>query len=451
MKRFKTLLSLLGFCAAVALSYFIISDVEKVMHHTAPTPLALVYESSPPQPLPTIQPMMPMARPQEALLFYAEEIEEYIPETEYYPLPMWLYYGLNEYKSPSGDLVLLSNEDLALWLQQGPEDLPFGDAWLVPSLRPRAIAKDDILNAAYTIVRLWSMAEELEDLVSLAETDTRAFAAIFNSYIAELAGETTVPYLHFIYKSGDFEVLTTYGSFVFVDDNYQWAWPRVNNFIYYMDSAIGFVRSHFDIQNADYIRVTLYPFGVINIPDSIAEMAEMFDWDAPEVNFVADDKIVLASTSRFGTWAFSHEVTHILLFREFPYYRPPTWMLEGMAVLGEMLFRYAFEGTRTYRFTVPTVANINTMARNGNGHRLPLHYYEYMFGRDRWTYDDAGSFVLYLYNNFGIEALLEMYKSDYYSQFEMALEIFGTQLEELMYSWRDSLWPNGEPEGWWRS
>jgi len=124
-------------------------------------------------------------------------------------------------------------------------------------------------------------------------------------------------------------------------------------------------------------------------------------------------------------------------------------MSEGMAVLGELLFRDAFEGAKPYRFTVPRLSNIDAMSRNGGGHSLPFFYGEATFGRENWTYDDAGSFVLYLYNNFGIEALLKMYKSDNCSQFEMALEIFGQELDELIYRWRRSLWSGNEPVGWW--
>ena len=80
---------------------------------------------------------------------------------------------------------------------------------------------------------------------------------------------------------------------------------------------------------------------------------------------------------------------------------------------------------------------------------MPLLEDEYMFGRDEWTYDEAGSFVFYLYNRFGMEPLLYFYRSDSDNQFEIAYELFGEDLNDLMQSWRRLLWPSGEPEGWW--
>jgi len=369
-------------------------------------------------------------------------------QSGHYQLPMWLCMGIESYLT-AGGAAPLSNEDLVGWLSQGTAGLPFGDAWLVDSFKPRGMTREEIADAAYTIVRRWSIAGGLGDMVRLAQSDTRAFATVFNAYIAELTACETVSPLHVLYKFGDFKVVTAYSGYVFVDDGYAWGWPRVLIFIEYMDAAIKYVSYRFAIDYVNNIQVTLYPFGVTDIPDAIAEMAYMFGWDAPEVNFVSSDAITLAGTARFGTWAMSHEVAHILLFRMFPDYDPTTWMSEGMAVLGELLFRGAFTGVRPYRFNVPTMSNIDMMSRGGGGHVLPFFDDEYAFGRNSWTYEDAGSFVLYLYNNFGIEALLEMYRSDNYSQFDMAVEIFGKELEELMYSWRSFLWPGGEPAGWW--
>jgi len=31
----------------------------------------------------------------------------------------------------------------------------------------------------------------------------------------------------------------------------------------------------------------------------------------------------------------------------------------------------------------------------------------------------------------------------------MAQQLFDMELEELIYSWRGFLWPDGEPAGWW--
>jgi len=383
------------------------------------------------------------------ILCHSAVIYMYFLQSNSYPLPKWLCIGLKNYLIAGSGAVPFSNEDLAVWLNQSEGSPSFGDAWLIPSLGPRAVTYDEISNAAYTLVKRWFQAGELYEFVRLAQTDTRAFAAYFNAYIAELAGSETVSDVHFLYRFGDFKAVTGHGSYIFVCDGYTWALSRVLLFIEYMDAAIEFVSYRFTIGNTENIRVNLYPFGVINVPYAIAEMAEMFGWEAPEVNFVSNDEITLAGTARFGTWAMSHEVTHMLLFRAFPEYHPPTWIVEGMAVLGELLFRDVFTGVRPYRFNVPTLANIDMLARNGNGHILPFFCDEINFGRNSWTYDDAGSFVLYLYNNFGIEALLKMYRSDNYSQFDKAVEIFERELDELIYSWRGFLWPNSEPADWW--
>lgn len=365
-----------------------------------------------------------------------------------YPIPMWLSMGLENYMM-GGEIAPLSNECLAAWLAHDAEGIPVGDAWLLPAIGPGGAYEGDFLNAAYTIVRRWSHTGELYDRVRLAQADNRVFLADFNAYVTEFTGNPALSDVHVLYRFGDFEVVTEHGSYIFVNGGYIWTWPRVLSFIEYMDAAINYVSTRFDISHTDNIRVTLYPFGVSNIPSVIKEMAEMFGWNALEVNFVANDKITLAGTARFGTWAMSHEVTHLLLFREFANYHPATWMVEGMAVLGELLFRESFEGTKTYRFNAPLLSNIDDKSRNGTGHTLPFLYGEETFGRETWTYDDAGSFVLYLYNNYGIDALMAMYRSDNNSQFDMALEIFGKELEELIYSWREFLWPNGEPAGWW--
>ncbi|MCL2404233.1 MAG: hypothetical protein FWC92_01670 [Defluviitaleaceae bacterium] len=365
-----------------------------------------------------------------------------------YPIPVWLSVGLENYLM-GGDVPPLSNECLAIWLQQGTGGPPHGDAWFMSSLRQSDITHDEILAAAYTIVRRWSQAGELYDFVRLAQTDTRAFGVAFSEYISQLTGQDAAMGMHVLYKFGNFAVVTPYGSYTFIGDGYVWTWARVLSFTAYMDAAIDYVSYRFFVNNSDGISVTLYPFGASTIPYAIAEMAYTFGWDIADINFVADDKITLAGTARFGTWAMSHEVAHILLFREFIGYHPASWMVEGMAVLGELLFRDSFEGVKPYRFNAPLLSNIDAKARHGNGHVLPFFCDEETFGRASWTYDDAGSFVLYLYNNYGIEALLEMYRSDNYSQFDMAIEIFGKELSDLIYNWRMFLWPNGEPTGWW--
>ena len=366
-----------------------------------------------------------------------------------HPLPMWLCMGLENYIMGGGNASPLSNEDLAMWLGQGAGVASFGDAWLVPLMGPRDITQDDMRNAAYTLVRQWSQAGELYDIVRLAQGDMRAFAAYFGAYTERLVGSDAGSDLYFLYRFGSFEVITALGNYVFVNDSHVWTWATVSSYVGYMDAAIEFVRYRFLISNTDSVRVTLYPFDVANIPDAIAEMAYMFEWDALDVNFVSGDEVTLVNVSRFGPWAISHEVAHILLFREFGWHRPSAWLCEGMAMLGEMLFRDDFEGARPYRFTVPLLTNIDAMSRGGRGHILPFLGDDTTFGRDSWTYDDAGSFVLYLYNGYGIEALLEMFRSDSYSQLDMAVEIFGRELDELMYNWREFLWPNGEPAGWW--
>ena len=459
MRLFKTCLGLMGFIGVIAISFYIISDIEKTPDLWNPA-AATTMESEiaagaeaespmPPAPEPAVMPPPAPRPPIEAVFTVSTEMGEIaymLFGQDSYNLPVWFGIGLEAYLL-GGGIAPLSNEDLALLLgKAGP---PFGDAWLVPSLRPRGVTPDCVQSAAYTIVRRWSLGESLQDFVTLAQEDAREFTGSFNAYIAELTGNAALPDVHFLARPGDFKVLTCQGIYVFVKDNYDWAWPRVLDFVLYMDAAILFVRDYFSIENTDCIRVTLYPFGVVNVPSAIAELAEAFGWDAPDINFVANDEIVLAGTARFGTWAISHEVAHILLFREFPDYRPPTWLVEGMAVLGEMLFRYAFDGTVPYRFNVPRKSNINNLARRGDGHIIPLASYEATFGRSSWTYDDVGSFMLYLYNIFGIEALLTMYQTDNDGQFDTALEIFGKELEVLMESWRVSLWPGGEPEGWW--
>ena len=451
MGHVKRLFGIMGFIGMIVVSFYIISDIEKTpdwSHREAVTAEreGPVYTS--PGPAVTFHPA-----PRPAMEEAAPAVEEmceigYAIYSGGYTMPGWLVMGLEAYIGGAG-VTPLSNEDLALWLSQAEDGPPFGDGWLVGSLRPRGVTEECILDAAYTIVRRWSQGERLQTFVTLAKTDPAEFTGYFDAYVALMTGQPGQPGLHFRYLGSDFMVATCQGKYIFVYDNYAWAWPRVLDFVLYMDAATQFIREYFAIGNTCYILVTIYPFGVMEVPAAIREMADSFGWDAPDINFVANDQIVLASTARFGTWAMSHEAAHILLFREFPDYRPPTWLIEGMAVLGELLFREAFDGRAPYRFTVPRISNIDSLARRGNGHILPIAYGEDSFGRSSWTYDDVGSFMLYLYNKFGIEALLDMYRTDNDSQHDRAVEIFGKELEALMYSWRSSLWPVNEPEGWW--
>jgi len=353
---------------------------------------------------------------------------------------------LNEIQQ-ANEPAFLTRDQLALMLNATEGTAPFGDAWLIPEMKP-SDSLFGLNDISYSLVRGWSDAQLLAEFVQLAQTDIHSFRLRFGEYVNALTNSNQHQWL-ILYQGSNLKVLTNQGSYIFVCDGHRWTWPRVDSFVQYMDSATEFIRKYFHITNTDSIRVNLYPFGVINIPASIAEIADAFGWDASDVNFVAYDEITLAGTSSHGTWAMSHEVAHLLLFREFPHYHPHTWLVEGMAVLGELLFRDSFEGYMNYRFTVPTLANINTLARNATGHSLPLYYGEYTFGNYRWTYDQVGSFMLYLYNRFGIEALLELYQSDNYSQFEIAYDLFSISLADLINSWRGFLWPEGEPEGWW--
>jgi len=362
----------------------------------------------------------------------------------YYMLPQWLSIGLELYfigggANFLGDIILSEN------LQA--HDLPFGDAWFIPLLSDTSHTQTH--DISYTLVRRWFETGVLYDLVRLAQENPVAFALSTNEYLASFAKDSPFYPMQFLYLLGNFKVLTDQGGYIFVDDNYEWTWAGISDFILYMDAAIEFIRDYFHINDSNRIEVTLYPFGVIDIPDSIAHLADVFGWEAPDVNFATYHEIILASTSRFGTWAIAHEAVHLFLFREFYRYNPPTWMVEGMAVLGELLFREAFDGTLTYSFKVPTISNIHTLSRGRAGHSLPFRYGEADFGREIWTYDDAGSFMLYLYNHFGIDLLLELYQTDNYSQFDLAYILFGVELTELMDSWRRYLWPAGEPEGWW--
>jgi len=327
---------------------------------------------------------------------------------------------------------------------------PFGDAWYISSMRPNGVSAYSMCDISYTIITRWSQAGTLSDKVALAQDDTHAFGISAYTYILGLIGRQAYLPLQILYQEGDILVITQQGEYIFVCNNHDWTWERVSSFIRYMDASLAFVRDHFLIQSDERVSITLYPYSVIDIPCSIADMADVFGWDAEDVNFATAEEIILASTLRFGTWATAHEAVHLFLFREFPWYQTPTWIVEGIAVLGELLFRESFDGARTYRFRVPMVNTIDDLSRNRSGHYLPLHYNEENFGRSNlWTYDDVGSLFLYLYNRFDIEPLLDFYRTDNNTQFEQALELFGYSLEELIYSWRTFLWPNGEPEGWW--
>jgi len=540
MRRFKTFYSLIGFCAVVALSFLIISDVEKSPVFFDISQETLIYEGytthayvpvPPVAPIPPVnEPVAPLPEPTPrvtvreadvhmltrgyaysvfvryaenyAVFHVADEIEMhqayetiynlidmfdilwgyfpvsmtfayfieaepgniferqiyynldfdsgvitllYFSQIYPYMLPRWLSVGLEHYLIGDGVNFL---DDANLYESLQSHYSPFGDAWFIPSLVPDN-PHTHTHDIAYTIVRRWSDAGVLNDFVRLAQENPVAFARNTNEYLTNLTDGIPLYPMQFLCLFGNFKVLTNQGGYIFVDDNYEWTWARVSDFIMYMDAAIEFIRDYFYISDSSRIKVTLYPFGVINVPDSIAHLADVFGWDAPDVNFATYHEIILASTSRFGTWAIAHEAVHLFLFREFRRYNPPTWLVEGMAVLGELLFREAFDGTLTYNFRVPTVSNINALSKGGAGHSLPFRYGESDFGRDAWTYDDAGSFMLYLYNRFGIDLLLELYRADNYSQFELAYILFGVELTDLMDSWRRYLWPSQEPEGWW--
>jgi len=369
-----------------------------------------------------------------------------------YALPAWLASGIEDYVNNSGTQI----DDLAAWLTTNacPTRPLFGDAFFIPSfnLYPN---HDTVRAVAYTIVRQLSDAGELWDWVDLAQSDRYEFTTQSNAFFEELSGVSHENAKDFFYHFGTFEIWTEHGQYFYVWHGYDWPWEQVQRYNEYMDFSIQFVREWLDWHEPERVKVELNPFNGQN-SEYIMTFLLAERWDEALVDYgnFGGANLAIVTHARDGLWALTHEVIHAI--HSLKNAAAPTWVIEGLAMAGEAVFRQRYyEFVRSldvYDFdmvTTPEWLRLYTLVAASH----PFFFVrgtEQTFGKYEWGYEDSGSFVLFLYENFDHEQFLYyVANTGIWNQVDVFYRTFGTTIEEALYEWRNYLWPCGEPDGWW--
>jgi len=381
----------------------------------------------------------------------------YFLQPNRYTLPAWLSSGIEDYLLESNDAEAMEKDDLILWLQSNvsTEKPLFGDAYFAGSFN---FYHDSgaIRDIAYTVVRILSDDGVLWDWVRLAQTDRDAFSKQANAFFESLIGNTHEVKNNFFYHFGSIEIWTPYGMYNYIEHGYAWPWEQVNAFNRYMDASILFVRNWLEFDEPGRVTVELNPFCSQN-----SEFIRIFQSDADRFgedwelygNFGMPGIAILTNAS-YGLYILTHEVVHAIHLQIAEV--TPVWITEGLAMAGESLFRERYfdfiDYLQVYDFYYAITLDclhFYTLLAEGFYFLFTMGT-EPTFGRTQWTYEDAGSFIVYLYRNFPAEQFLYFISNaTVRNQRNLAYNIFGKPLEDIMYEWRKYLWPCGEPYGWW--
>ena len=380
----------------------------------------------------------------------------YFLQPNRYTLPAWLASGIEDYLLQPAEAAAMTRDDLALWLQinKAPGMPLFGDAFFVGSFGFYDAAV--VRNIAYTTVRLLSEEGVLWDWVSLALADREGFIQKANGFFRSLAGSSHEVTTNFFYHFGTVEIWTPYGIYNYIAHGYDWPWEQVQGYNKYMDAAILFVREWLEFDEPGRITVELNPFSSRNTNYPVIFQTAMITHG--EVlglygNFGYSGKVLLTNAS-YGLYVLTHEIVHAIHLQITN--AAPAWVTEGLAVAGESLFRQRYydfiENLQVYHLHYSrTLDSIHLFVLIAEG----LDFFfrmgtEPTFGRLDWTYEDAGSFFTFLYRNYSRRQFLYFISNaTSWNQHDLAYNTFGKTLEEIMYDWRNYLWPCGEPEGWW--
>ena len=370
------------------------------------------------------------------------------------PLLAWLSIGIEDYLMESGIPNYLPADELVQWLVENTvyPNPPFGDAWFIPAFI-RATGPNQARDAAYTLVRRWSEGGTLHDAVKQAMDNCLQFFEDTAAYLDALTGgQLGIPAVHYRYHFGDFEIWTAQARYFFHGNVGSWQWRWVKEALEYMDAATFYARELIQIDHDNRITVDLHPsvidMGVLfyHFPH-FQEWKERYRLVSTALGF---PNLVILAPAATNLHFFTHEAIHAFALSINYDIWAPTWLEEGLAVFGEAIIRENFEGNLPYTpWRGRQLSHLHNMARTRGG-GLTLLSHTYMYGRTGWRYEDAGSLVLFMYNQYGIDAVIEYYRRIIPGQDSaIAEEVFGKPLGEIILNWRAYLWPDGEPEGWW--
>ncbi|MCL2188702.1 MAG: hypothetical protein FWC16_05405 [Defluviitaleaceae bacterium] len=341
-------------------------------------------------------------------------------------IPMWFASGLEDYFLQSTCVSYIEALELTQWLYAHPH---FGDIWFVRRFNePEAI--EMARNIAYTLVRRWSSAGILFDMAEALVYSRYALEDALASYIKTLTQHNLdAPGRLFFYHFGDFEVSTPQGIYFF-KTRLTLSREELYEYIEYMDAGSIFTRDLFQVGDerkaVTHIHPGFIPFDFYRIPNT------------EHRNFLRYGFAI----GNIAVWPMGwranhvHEIVHVYLDRVG---FPPVWLVEGMAMMGEVKWRY-------YEYNpLPTTNPRSSLLDElvvQNRMRSPLwgisrHYPESIFQ----TYQQSGSFVTFLYHNFGMEKLLALYAavSHYGNSAPHVYTIFGYTLDDLIDDWQRHL------------
>lgn len=367
-------------------------------------------------------------------------------------LPLWICGGISNWKMNEGR-VYLSNEQIEDWFQSNNERgwTPFGDAWFTPYMSNTGGDIEGAFNVAYTLVL------QLYEKNALVEWDEALLGSL------PLSLSTCLQNPIFTAKSPYILVAETpYARYHF--NTMAWTFLEIRDKISLFDRCIIFV--------SDFLEITL---------DSPLEIYFLAKEEQPMVPPIAAGRVNIETGNiyiyrheepennvleYFYAYILAHEITHMLLFNEFGF----TELLPGMAkdsrdiqaILAEGMAEFvAYSFIQylggNYRYVMidhelkmemlvlsDTASLLDAIAYfevtgfefiEGWRRRLPLMFGEASdFLSEHDTYAQAGSFVQFLYNRYGLSNLLMVY--DDYRRVEEMFEMNWNELAEL---WQNHL------------
>jgi hypothetical protein len=366
--------------------------------------------------------------------------------------PAWLCSGLEDYLMESEDVVFLGDDELKQWLHENTygSNPPFGDFWFASQLAVDPATRNAARNVAYTLVRKWSDAGLLREKVLSATVNpyriNEALTAYMNTLVEYTVNEAGRLYF---YNFSDIEVLTEQGRYVFKEsENTMWmSYDRqrsvIQEYINYMDAGSVFLREFLHVKDQTIAVTHFYPNLIPTTNYGIFDNSDQLRW-----GFAWGNYIVLGN----GTLrAFVHELVHVYMGRVSS---PPSWLVEGMANFSEAKWFLSDLNPRpnpSHRHE-----GLSYIVRRDMGARLPYFVDGSPYNSIFRTYEDGGSFVTFLYENFGMEKLLEFYAhANYMDNTPLTLRIYGYTMDELIYQWQLHLLSgvtqlNYVRPNWWR-
>jgi hypothetical protein len=330
------------------------------------------------------------------------------------------------------DAVFLSDEELKQWLYENAHgnNPPFGDFWFARQLTVDPEARNEARNVAYTLVRKWSDAGQLREMLFSAMASKYRINEALTDYIGTLVEYTGNEAGHlYFYNFSDIEVSTEQGRYIF-KETYSRIWMRddgqrsvIQEYVNYMDAGSVFLREFLHVKDQTRAVTHIYPFLIPTINYALTN-PELYGWGFARGNYAVLGYATLQ--------AFIHELTHIYMGRVG---HPAPWLVEGMTNLSEAKWFLSDLNPRP-NLSHP-YEDLNNKVMRNQGSRLPYFADGSPYNRTFRTYEDGGSFVTFLYETFGMEKLLEFYAhANYMNNTPLTRRIYGYTMDELIYQWQ---------------